>query len=224
MPAKISFVAQPRTLLGKKSNQLRSQKLIPANINGDVEQPIPVAVDKMAFVKLYDKVGDTGLVYVHVEGESKERPVLVSDLQRDPLSNEIVHVVLRQVNLSEKVEAEVPVETIGELQVKNALVVKVHDAIKVEALPQDLPEKFEIDIAQFTEFGQMVTFEQLSYDKSKVELKIEAEQMDTPVVLVQEIKEQVEEEPAATPEAAPAEGAAPAAPAAEGAKEEPKKE
>jgi large subunit ribosomal protein L25 len=227
MPEKILFVAQPRTLIGKKSNQLRRQKLIPANINGDVDQPIPVAVDQVGFIKLYEKVGDTGLVYIQVAGENKDRPVLVSELQRDPLSGNIVHVVLRQVDLSEKVEAEVPVETVGELQVKNALVVKVHDAITVEALPQDLPEKFEIDISQFTEFGQMVTFNQLSYDKSKVKLMIEEEEHETPVVLVQEIKEQVEEvAPAAPAEAAagaPAEGGA-TAPAAEGAKEEPKKE
>jgi large subunit ribosomal protein L25 len=228
MPEKTLFVAQPRTLIGKKSNQLRRQKLIPANINGDVDQPIPVAVDRVAFTKLYAKVGDTGLVYIKVEGENKERPVLVSELQRDPLSDEVVHVVLRQVNLSEKVEAEVPVETIGELQVKNALVVKVHDAIDVEALPGDFPDKFEIDISQFTQFGQMVTFNQLSYDKSKVKLMIEDEELDTPVVLVQEIKEQVEEAPVApvegaAAEAAPAEGGS-AAPAAEGAKEEPKKE
>lgn len=196
MPEKITFSAKPRTIMGKKSHTLRGQSLVPANITGDLDKPIPVSIEKQAFVKLYEKVGDTGLVYVQVEGDKAAHPVLINEVQMDPILSDVLHVVFRQVNLKEKVEAEVPVELVGELQVKDALVVTVHDAIEVSALPTDLPEKFEIDISQFTEIGQQVTFAQLSYDKSKVELKIEEEEMETPVVLVQEIKEEViEEEP-----------------------------
>ncbi len=214
MAEKISFSAKPRTLIGKKSHQLRAINQIPANISGDLEKSLPISLDKTAFNKLYAKVGDTGLIYLTIDGEKKARPVLINEVQIDPILANVLHVAFRQVDLNEKVSAEVPVELIGELQVKNALVVTVQDAIKVSALPQDLPEKFEIDISQFTEFDQSVTFAQLSYDKSKVELEVEEEQLDTPVVLVQEVKEQVEEEPvAATPaegEAAPADGATPA--------------
>jgi large subunit ribosomal protein L25 len=208
MSQKISFTAQTRTIEGKKVKQLRKQGKIPANISGNVEKTVPVSLDKVGFTKLYEKVGDTGLFYVKVEGEEKDRPVLVSEDQRDPISGELVHVVLRQVNLSEKIKAEVPVEVIGVFEIKDALVVTVHDAIEVEAFPQDLPEKFEIDISQFTEVGQMVTFNQLNYDKSKVTLMVEEDQLDSPVVLVQEVKEEVEE----VVVAAPAEGDA-AAPA-----------
>ncbi len=230
MSEKISFSAKPRTLIGKKSHQLRAQSLIPANISGDLEKPLPISIDKVGFTKLYEKVGDTGLVYIKIDGEKSARPVLVNEVQFDPIINSILHVAFRQVDLTEKVSAEVPVELIGELQVKNALVVTVQDAVKVSALPQDLPEKFEIDISKFTEFGQSVTFAQLSYDKNLVELEIDAEQLDTPVVLVQEFKEEVAEEVVAAPAegeaaAAPADGAAPVAPSAEGEKKaEAKKE
>ncbi|CAN5307106.1 hypothetical protein BH10PAT2_BH10PAT2_1560 [soil metagenome] len=231
MAEKITFSARPRTIIGKKSNRLRAQSLIPANISGDLDKPIAVAVEKSACVKLYDKVGDTGLVYLTVEGEKAARPVLVNEVQMDPILNNVLHVVFRQVNLNVKVEAEVPVELIGELQVKDALVVTVQDAIKVSALPQDLPEKFEIDISLFTEIGQQVTFAQLSYDKTKVELDVEEEQMETPVVLVQEVKEEVIEEPVAAVEgaegaAAPADGAeaAGATPAGDKPADEAKKE
>jgi len=193
MPEKISFSAIPRTIIGKKSHQLRSQNQIPANISGDLEKPLPIAIDKAAFNKLYAKVGDTGLVYLQIEGEKKARPVLVSEVQVDPVLAHVLHVAFRQVDLTEKVSAEVPVELVGELAVKNALVVTVQDAVRVSALPQDLPEKFEIDISQFTEFGQSFTFAQLSFDKSKIELEIEEEQLETPIILVQEIKEVVEE-------------------------------
>jgi|SRR5579859_2392051 len=210
--AKISFPAQPRVILGKKSKTIRQQAGVPANVSGDLEKPIPVTISQIAFSRLYDKVGDTGLFYLEIEGEKDGRPVLVNEIQRDPVSSQVLHVVFRQVNLSEKVEAEVPVEVVGEFKVKNALVVTVHDAIKVEALPQDLPEKFVVDVSGFTDFGQMVTFSQLDYDKSKVTLVVEAEELETPVVMVQEVKEEVEEAPVVAAvegaEGVPVEGAA----------------
>jgi large subunit ribosomal protein L25 len=89
----------------------------------------------------------------------------------------------------------------------------LHDVVEVEALPQDLPEKFEIDATQLTEVGQMVSYKDLQFDRSKVTLMIDEEQMDEPVVMVQEVKEEVEPEAAegdaAAEGAAPAEAAAP---------------
>jgi large subunit ribosomal protein L25 len=220
MAQKITFKTQPRTISGKKVSQLRRQGLVPANISGNVEKTVPVVVDGVKFEHLYNQVGDTGLFYLTVEGESKERPALVSEVQREPVSGVPIHVVFRQVNLSEKITAEVPVEVVGEFEVKGAILATLHDIVVVEALPQDFPEKFEIDATQLTEVGQMVTYKDLKFDASKVKLMIDEEQMDEPVVMVQEVKEEVEPEPTAVEGAAEgAEGAAPAegeaAPAAE---------
>ena len=202
MSAKVTFQAKPRTVTGKKVSSLRRAGSVPANISGQVEKAVPIMVEATAFTHLYHKVGDTGLVYLTVEGEKQDRPVLVSEVQIDPLSERVVHVVFRQVNLNEKVTAEVPVVVIGETPAKNAVVVTVHDAVSVKAFPQDLPEKFEIDLSKLTAVGQMVTFEQLPYDHSKVELDVPVDQLSTPIVMVQEVKEEIEEP---TPVAATAE-------------------
>lgn len=212
MPNKITFSAEPRAILGKKANRLRGQGLVPANISGNVDKTVAVSVQAKDFAKLYEEVGDTGLFYLTVTGEKAERPVLISEVQFDSLSMQPLHVVFRQVNLSEKITAEVPVEVIGELAVKDAVLVKVRDTIEVEALPADLPEKFEVDISGFAAVGDSISFAQLSFDRNKVKLMIEEAELESPVVLVQEVKEEVEEvAPAAE---APAEGAAPAADAA----------
>lgn len=215
MAAKITFHVQPRVLAGKKVGQLRRQGLVPANINGDVAATIPVMVAQRQFSKLYDEVGDTGLFYLVVDGEKKERPVLITDVQTDPISDQVMHVVFRQVDLTEKITAEVPVELIGEVEIADAVVVTLHDVVEVEALPQDLPEKFEIDISTFKEVGDMVAYKDLNYDRTKITLTIDEEQLDEPVVMVQEVKEEVETEPTAPVEAdaaaaAPTEGEAPA--------------
>src|SRR5258708_1671114 len=174
MPEKIQFIAQKRSVIGKKAKTVRGVT-IPANISGNVGAAgsLPVLINRVAFSHLYEKVGDTGLVYVQVDSEEKERPVLVNEVQKDPISRSVLHVVFRQVDLTQKVTAEVPVVIVGELGVKEAVLVTVHNAIKVEALPQDLPEKFEINISQFQNLDDMVTFEQLEYDENKVTLDIQ---------------------------------------------------
>jgi len=192
MAQKITFLSQPRTLSGKKVGQLRRVGLIPANISGDLEKTVSVTVEAKKFAKIYEKVGDTSLFYLTVEGETADRPVLVNEVQLDPVTSKVLHVVFRQVNLTETITAEVSVEVINEVELKNVILATLHNTIEVEALPQDLPEKFEIDVSTLTAAGQMITFRQLNYDKSKVKLMIDEAQLDDPVVMIQEVKEEVE--------------------------------
>lgn len=211
MAKKIKFTAQQRTQMGKKTKFLRRQGVIPANVSGDIETPVAISFDKIKFVKLYEEVGDTGLFYLTIEEDGKDLPVLVDDVQMDPVTDEISHVVFKQVNLKEKISADVPVELVGENDVPGAVVVGVVDSVEVEALPTDLPENFEIDISKLTEIGQSITFSDLDYDKSLVTLMIEEEEMTNPVVLLQEQAAQEPEEEPETEEAeAGGDGEAPA--------------
>ncbi len=199
MANKITFSAQNRTVMGKKTNQLRRAGLIPANVMGHSIESVPVSLATSAFTKLYQKVGDTGLFYLEIEGQSTSRPVLIDQVDYNPVTGTVQHVVMKQVNLKEKINAEIPVELVGELTVPEAVVLTVQPTIEVEALPTDLPEKFEIDISVFTEIGQSVLFKDLAYDRSKVELQVSEEELETPVVIVQELAEEVVEEVAETP-------------------------
>lgn len=192
---KISFKATPRTLMGKKVKTLRSQGLTPANVMGHLVDSTPISIKSNDFIRLYNEVGDNGLFYLEVEGEKTARPVLVDLFEVNALTNLPQHVVFKQVDLKEKIEAEIPVELVGEFKLAGAVVITVHDTIEVEALPTDLPEKFEIDISNLTEIDQSVTFKDLKFDRSKITLSISEEELDTPVVLVQAVKEEpVEEE------------------------------
>lgn len=210
-----TFTVKPRQEVGKAVKKLRQARQVPAQIMGAMEKPISVVFSEAAFVKLYESVGDTGLVYVSVEGESKPHPVLIEEVQVNPLTGQVMHVLLKQVNLNEKIEAEVPVELVNGKEIPGAVVITVRDVIEVQALPADLPEKFEVDISGLTEIGQDIKFSQLNYDKSKVKLMISEEELDTPVVLLQAVKEEVEETPAEVPAEGEAAGEAAATPAAE---------
>lgn len=189
---KTIFTVTPRTVSGKKVKLIRQESRIPANVMGLGETSQSVSADRIAFEKLYNEEGDTGLVYLDIEGTKV--PVLIEDVQRDPLTGNVSHAVFKRVNLKIKVKAEVPVEIVGETSVDNAVLVLVKDAIEVEALPANLPDGFTIKAEQFTEIGQTVTLAELEYDRTLVELVLGEEEDETsPVAILQEVKEEVEE-------------------------------
>lgn len=177
----------------EKPKHLRQQGVIPGNIFGKAGS-IAVQMPALAFRDLYQEVGETGLVYLEVAGSQKQHPVLVDEVQVDPVDSSVVHVAFKQVDLTDKIKAEVPVEVIGKFEVPEAVMVVVKDKIEVEALPTDLPEKFEIDVSTLTAVGQMIAYKDLHFDRSKVTLILGEEGEEEPVVLVQEQREEEPEE------------------------------
>lgn len=209
---KIILKATTRKDVGRKVKLLRKQGILPANIYGKKIKSESIQIDLKEFLSVYKEVGDTKLFYIN------ERPVLVANIQKDPVSDSLLHVDFHQVDLKEKVEAKVPVELIGESPAEKqsiGTVVQYLNEIEVEALPTDLPEKFEIDISTLSEVDQMVHVKDLPYDKSKIEVKTDLEE-----ILVKVEPPQKEEVVAPAPAEVPVEGEAPAVegetPAAEG--------
>lgn len=170
--------AEPREVKGRKVKKLRQQGLLPANIFGKKIASESVQISDKEFKVIYKEVGDTGLITLTVG--KVEKPVLVHDVQVNPMTDEMIHVNFLQVDLKEKVEAEVPVELIGESPAEKqslGTVVQYINEIRVEALPTDLPEKFEVDTSELAEVDQAIYIKDLKYDKSKVEVKNDQEEI-----------------------------------------------
>jgi large subunit ribosomal protein L25 len=207
--AKVVLKADKRTLEGRKVKTLRKAGIIPGNIYGKKIKSQSVQVDLKDFQKTFKEVGETGLVTLTIG--SDEKPVLIHNLQLHPITDEPVHVDFLQVDLKVKVEADIPVELSGESPAEKqgvGTVVQYVNEIKVEALPGDLPEKFEIDVAGLAEVDQSILTKDLKYDKSKVEIKSDLEAIVAKVEPPQ--KEEVVEAPAPAEGEVPAEGGAPA--------------
>jgi large subunit ribosomal protein L25 len=202
--------AEVRKVAGRKVKNLRKEGILPGNISGKKIKSESIQVNLKDFSKVYEEVGETGLVSLEIGKEKK--PVLIHNLQMQPVTDQPIHVDFLQVDLKEKVTAEVPVELIGESPAEKqglGTVVLMLNEIEVEALPADLPEKFEIDRSTLTEVDQLVKVADLKIDKAKVEIKTDAEEIVVKVEPPQ--KEEVVVAPApAEGEVAP-EGEAPVA-------------
>lgn len=201
--------AETRKVLGRKVKNLRKQGILPGNVYGKKIKSEAVQVSLKDFEKVYKEVGETGLLSLQVGNSDK--PVLVHNVQTNPVTGDIIHVDFLQVDLKEKVTAEVPVELTGESPAeKQAIgtVVQQINEIEVEALPTDLPEKFEVSVEGLSEVDQAIFVKDLKVDKSKVEIKADPEAIVAKVEPPQ--KEEVIVPPVAPEGEAPAEGTTPA--------------
>ncbi|MBI4034796.1 MAG: 50S ribosomal protein L25 [Candidatus Chisholmbacteria bacterium] len=211
--------AEKRTLTGRKVKTLRRQGILPATVFGKHVKSVTVQVPLQSFAKVADEVGETGLVDLNIKGDKTPRPVLISNIQQDPVTANFIHTDFHQVDLTEKVTAPIPIELTGEspaVKEKSAVLITLLDEIEIEALPTDLPEKFTVDISSLKEFNDSILVKDLKVDTTKITLKVDPAAQ---IVMVQEPKEEeiAPPPPAEVEAAAPAEGAAPSeAPAEEG--------
>ena len=210
----IPLSAQKRTVLGRKVKKIREEGLIPGHVFGHKVKTIHVQVKGSEFFKVFEKVGETGIVDLSVDGE--KRPVLIRNLQVHPVTDKPLHIDFYQVNLAEKVKVDVPLEIVGEspaVEKKIGLLLTPVSQIEVEALPADLPEKVEIDVSKLENVGDEIKVRDLAVDKTKVEILT-----DEGLVVVQigELVTKEMEEVEAEIEAEQAEAVVEAAPAVEG--------
>ncbi|HJX59347.1 hypothetical protein A2V61_03955 [Candidatus Woesebacteria bacterium RBG_19FT_COMBO_47_8] len=176
---KITLNAEKRKVFGRKVKNLRGTGILPCNVYGKKIKSEALSVNTADFIEVFGKSGETALVTLVIKnGKTEEKAVLISNVQLDPRSDKPIHADFHQVDLKEKVTAEVPVELNGESPAEKqslGTVVQYIDEIEVTALPTDLPEKFTLDISVLAEVDQAIYIKDLQVDKGKVELKADPE-------------------------------------------------
>jgi len=200
----MELTVQKREILGKKVESLRQGGVIPAELYGHGSENIHLSVSAKEFSKLYKEAGESTIVKLKVESEKgkvgDEISVLIHDLQKNPLNDEISHIDFYQVRMDEKITASVPLEFIGEaaaVKEKGGVLIKAVHELEIEALPADLPHKIEVDLSQLSDIGMSIHVKNLKIDKKVKALA----DLETVVVTVTEpTKEEVVEKPIAVEE------------------------
>ncbi len=171
-----------RTLLGKKIKKLRKQGIVPSNIFGPEFKSTSISVDKKEFIKVYRVVRETGVVYLSLGKE--EIPCLIKHLQKHPVTDVLLHVDFRKIDLAKKIETNVPVKTIGVSEAvsqKGGVLLLQSENLLVEALPQDIPHTIDIDISTIKELGQEIKVSDIA-KSSKYLIKTSPEKVVVSVV------------------------------------------
>lgn len=181
----------------REKKEKLSKDFIPAVLYGKDIESQSLKMRKTEFEKIFAGAGESNLIELNLDGTTIK--TLVKDIQRNVLNHSLTHADFYQVNMKEKVVAEIPLNFIGEskaVKELGAMLNKDLDNLEVECLPGDLVDHIDVDISILVAFDDAIRIGDLKLPAGVVATG-EAEEM------VASVKEPmiIEEEPVV--EAAP---------------------
>jgi len=152
---KVILKVETREESGKRSaKDLRNKKLIPAVVykGGKDAFKLQLAVADLTEV-LHTKAGENVIVTLKIAGgdsKAKDKTVVIKEIQREPIKNQILHVDFNEISLTEALKVNVPLMAHGEPEGKKegGTLEHVMWELQVECLPTDIPEKIEVDVSK----------------------------------------------------------------------------
>lgn len=183
MAETLTLSVTTREIAGKQLNSSRKSGLIPAVLYGHGIEPKMYWVGSVEFGKIFRAAGES-TIFSLSSGKGAKKNVLIHDVQTDPISNRISHVDFYEVHMDEALEADVPLEFVGEapaVRELGGIFVKTLEQVAVKCLPKDLPHSIAVDLSKLATFDDQIKVSDLSLGKD-VEILTEA---DTVLALVE---------------------------------------
>ncbi len=134
------------------ARKLRADNQIPAVLYGhDMDGARPIAMQSMAFRKaLMTRAGLRVILNLTVDGADK-RVAIIRDVQRHPLSQDILHADLLAIDFTQPVEVDIPIHAIGTpigVKTEGGVLGWAQRELMVRVLPSNIPESIEVDVTE----------------------------------------------------------------------------
>ncbi|MDA0678951.1 MAG: 50S ribosomal protein L25/general stress protein Ctc [Proteobacteria bacterium] len=160
MKQDLNLIAELREDQGKgASRRLRREGKVPAIIYGGGRPPRMLAFDHNRVIQQLEHESFFSSILTIKVGD-KNQAAIVKDIQRHPAKNRIMHMDFQRIVDDEKIRMKVPIHylnadtSIG-VKKNGGSVSQLITDIEVSCLPKDLPEYFEVDIAEL-DLNQML--------------------------------------------------------------------
>jgi large subunit ribosomal protein L25 len=184
-----------------KAGRLRRSGKIPAVLYGPKTPAVALELNSKEFSSRIAGMEGSHLVRLKSAASAlAEKVALVKDMQYHPLTGEVIHADLYEVDLTAKIQVNVPLHFVGKAfgVTRGGILQPIVREIEVECLPLDIPEYFDVEVSAL-DIGDSVHIEDLPMPSGVTAI------FDSNFALVTVVTPSVEEAPAA---AAPAEAAA----------------
>jgi len=150
----------PREGVGKSvARRLRRSGKTPGILYGG-STPVNIAVDpREVFRIIHGHEGSTQLLRVTFAGSKDSRMVILRDLQLDPVSENLVHVDLQEVNMDKPIQVTVALRHVGEpvgVRDTQGILEMVLREVQVSCLPANIPEDIKADVSNLA-IGDVLT-------------------------------------------------------------------
>lgn len=208
---KIVLSLASRTATGKANRVLRSEGKTPAVVYGHGDAAQVVTADSHELDKVYANAGGNKIIGLKID-DARQKNALIHQVQADVRTGHLIHADFYLVRMDEKIKTEVPLHFTGEstaVYQQEGTLLRALETVEIEALPADLPENFEVDIAVLDDFEKTITVADLKVpagvevltpaDELVVRVEPprseeELEELDAPIDEAAELPEGVQEE------------------------------
>jgi len=198
MPDELILRAEPREIHGKKVKRLRREGLVPGVVYGPVvTDTVSVSVNRREFERFFSRNGHSTIV--SLEWDGGKQPVLVREVQTDPVTRNPLHVDFFAPNMRVALRQLVPI-AMHHLGDHEGVLQAVLTEVEVEALPANLPHQIDVDISSLVSVGDTVHVSDATVPDNVTLITAPEE------LIASLVAEAVEEEPEAVEEAEAAEG------------------
>jgi len=138
-------------------------------------EPTSLKLDRNNLERLLSKAGTSTVIKLDVEGSAHD--VLIQEIQRHPISDDITHADFRRVDMSKKVEASISITLEGEAPAVKALggtLLQSLEEIEVVALPSALMKEITVSVESLETFDDVLRVSDLKMPEG-IELITDAE-------------------------------------------------
>jgi large subunit ribosomal protein L25 len=130
-------------------NRIRHAGRVPAVLYGNHGQATPIAVDGVELKARVSTAARQRIIRLKSEtSELDQKHVILKEIQRTPVSREILHADFYEVDLSKPIRVEIALRFIGRAAgiVDGGILQPLVRQVEVECLPLELPEAIDVDV------------------------------------------------------------------------------
>jgi len=146
----VKIKGEKRELFGKNaSRRLRREGKVPAILYGPETENVSLSLEKKDIFQILRSESGENTIF-KVSFDSQVQDVMIKDLQKDPTSDELLHVDLILIAMDKEIRVEVPVVLVGEavgVKSEGGFVDFVLRELEIECLPKDIPEHIDVDLS-----------------------------------------------------------------------------
>jgi large subunit ribosomal protein L25 len=152
----------------EKTDKLREQGWLPGVVYGFEMSPQAIKIVLKDFQKTYQEAGESTLVSLVVKGDSKEggHSCLIQEVQRDPVSDQLIHVDFYHPSEKKKIEAWIPVSFQGEAPAVHnfgGTVLREMKEIQVKGLAANLPHEIAVNLETLENIHDRILVKDLEF-------------------------------------------------------------
>ncbi|HUB81184.1 MAG TPA: 50S ribosomal protein L25 [Bryobacteraceae bacterium] len=148
----ILVAAEVRSSRGKnEAHRTRRAGQIPAVVYGSHQDPVAVSVSPRDITKIINSSTGYNTIFKLGIAGGEPTPVMVVDRQVDPIRGTLLHADFKRIDLTKRIRVNIPVYTTGEakgVKVQGGLLEVITRSVEIECLPDDIPEKFVVDVTE----------------------------------------------------------------------------